>query len=121
MTADGFLSLAINLSFAMVMVAVLFGFIRLVIGPSLADRVVALDMMTVSIVVFCALYAIESGSPVFLDVAIALALVGFLATVSLARYAERGLKRHHSGPDPFLSSNDTPEEPAASSESKDRT
>lgn len=105
MTTADFLSLSVNISIALVMGAVLLSFVRLAIGPSLADRVVALDMMTVSIVAFCALFAIKSGTPVFLDVAIALALIGFLATVALARYAERALMRHQSGPDPFDSTN----------------
>lgn len=63
--------------------------IRLALGPTLPDRVVALDKMTVSIVAFCGLAAIFSGDVAFLDVALVLALVGFLATVALARFAER--------------------------------
>jgi multicomponent Na+:H+ antiporter subunit F len=77
----------------MVMLSVALGFVRLARGPTLADRVVALDMMTVIIVAFCGLYAISSGVAAFLDVGIVLALVGFLATVALARFAERGRER----------------------------
>ncbi|MEL6649148.1 MAG: cation:proton antiporter [Pseudomonadota bacterium] len=69
------------------------GFYRLVRGPSLPDRVVALDMMTVLIIVFCGLFAIATDERAFLDVAIVLALIGFLATVALARFAERRLAR----------------------------
>lgn len=79
--------------FAMVFVAVGLAFWRLAKGPSLPDRVVALDMMTVAIVAFCGLAAIRSGDPAFLDVALVLALVGFLATVALARFAERQVIR----------------------------
>lgn len=80
---------AIDVAFALIMIAILLGFVRLMLGPSLADRVVALDMMTVSIVAFCALFAIRTDDPVFLDIALVLALIGFLATVALARFAER--------------------------------
>ena len=80
---------AITLGFAMVFVAVGLAFVRLVKGPTLPDRVVALDMMTVAIVAFCGLAAMRSGDTAFLDVALVLALVGFLATVALARFAER--------------------------------
>ena len=89
MSAAEFLSWSVDISFVMVMLAVAITFIRLARGPSLADRVVALDMMTVSIIGFCGLYAILTGEGAFLDVAIVLALVGFLATVALARFAER--------------------------------
>jgi multicomponent Na+:H+ antiporter subunit F len=44
-------------------------------------------------VAFCGLYAIFSGVTAFLDVGIVLALVGFLATVALARFAERARLR----------------------------
>ncbi len=90
------LSPAINIAFLLVMLGVVGGFIRLVKGPSLPDRIVALDLMTVQIVSFCGLYAIQSGQRAFVDVAIVLALVGFLATVALARFVERRQRR----PDP---------------------
>jgi multicomponent Na+:H+ antiporter subunit F len=89
MTGDQFLEFSITAAFAMIMLGIVLCFIRLAKGPSLADRVVALDMMTIVIVAFCGLYAVFSGQAAFLDVAIVLALVGFLATVALARYAER--------------------------------
>jgi multicomponent Na+:H+ antiporter subunit F len=83
------LEIAVDLSFILVMLGVVFAFVRLVIGPTLSDRVVALDMMTVLLVSFCGLYAIVSDETAFIDVAIVLALVGFLATVALARFVER--------------------------------
>ena len=93
MSGADFLSWSVDAAFVMVMVSVALGFVRLARGPSLADRVVALDMMTVIIVAFCGLYAIFAEEAAFLDVGIVLALVGFLATVALARFAERARVR----------------------------
>lgn len=87
--SETFLAWAIDISFGLIMLAIALGFYRIARGPSLADRVVSLDMMTISIMAFCGLYAIFSGSTAFIDVAIVVALVGFLATVALARFAER--------------------------------
>jgi len=84
-----FLEFSLIGAFALVVLALVLGFVRLVRGPSLPDRVVALDMMTVALVAFCALGAIFFEVSAFLDVAVVLALVGFLATVALSRYAER--------------------------------
>ncbi|MGR3783575.1 MAG: monovalent cation/H+ antiporter complex subunit F [Albimonas sp.] len=84
-----FLQFSLIGAFALVVLALVLGFVRLVRGPSLPDRVVALDMMTVALVAFCALGAIFFEVSAFLDVAVVLALVGFLATVALSRYAER--------------------------------
>jgi multicomponent Na+:H+ antiporter subunit F len=91
MSGEGaeFLAFATDVGFWMVILGVLLAFIRLARGPSLPDRVVALDMMTILIVGFCGLFAVLSGDAAFLDVAIVLALIGFLATVALARFAER--------------------------------
>jgi multicomponent Na+:H+ antiporter subunit F len=90
MSGAEFLAWSVNAGFLMVLLAVLLGIVRLAKGPTLIDRVVALDMLTVIIVAFCGLYALSADEPAFLDVAIVLALVGFLATVALARFAERG-------------------------------
>jgi multicomponent Na+:H+ antiporter subunit F len=67
----------------------LLGFLRLSLGPSLPDRVVALDFMTAVAVAAAGLWAITSGRPVFLDVAMVLALITFVGTVAFARYLER--------------------------------
>ena len=89
MTGSAFLNFAAQLSLFLILLGLAVAFVRLAKGPSLADRVVALDMMTVTIISFCGVYAVFMDEPSFLDVAIVLALVGFLATVALARYAER--------------------------------
>jgi len=87
-----FFSLALDIGTALILLTTALSLVRLVIGPSLPDRVVAFDMMTVSIVAFCGLAAIRFDERAFLDVALALALVGFLATAALARFAERARK-----------------------------
>jgi multicomponent Na+:H+ antiporter subunit F len=63
--------------------------IRLIRGPSLPDRVVALDLISILAAGITAIYAIASGQAVFLDVATILALVSFLGTVAFARYVEK--------------------------------
>ncbi|ROU03725.1 monovalent cation/H+ antiporter complex subunit F [Histidinibacterium lentulum] len=89
MTSGEFLSLSVELTLGMVIISVALAFFRLFRGPSLPDRVVALDMMTVAIVAFCGAAAVLYEQVAFLDVGLVLALVGFLATAALARYAER--------------------------------
>jgi multicomponent Na+:H+ antiporter subunit F len=71
----------------------LLGFVRLVRGPSLPDRVVALDFITAVAVAASGVWAITTGNPVFLDVAMVLALISFVGTVAFARYLERRGRR----------------------------
>lgn len=87
------IEVALALSAAMLSIAVVLSFFRLVWGPSLPDRVVALDLIAIEVVAAVAIYEIATEQPVLLDAAIVLALVAFLGTVAFARYVERG--GHH--------------------------
>lgn len=70
-------------------IAMILALVRLLLGPSLPDRVVALDLMTSLGIGTIATYAIATEQAALLDVAIVLALVSFLGTVAFAYYIER--------------------------------
>jgi multicomponent Na+:H+ antiporter subunit F len=70
--------------------SVLLVLVRLVRGPDIANRVVALDLLSVLGVGIAAAAAVVSGNAVYLDVALILALIAFVSTVAFARYAEQG-------------------------------
>lgn len=91
MIVDGhtLVQIASRFTLALLIVSMALAFIRLVRGPQAADRVVALDLISVLIVAFLAAYAVQAGDTSFLDVAIAYALVAFLGTVALARFLLR--------------------------------
>ena len=61
---------------------------RLLWGPTLADRVVALDVVLISLMGAIAVYAADSGSTVYLDLLVVIAIVGFTATVAASRFIE---------------------------------
>ncbi len=84
MSAGGVLAIVDPGIFSMLSVALFLAFVRLVRGPSLPDRVVALDLIAALTVGFIAVYAIDTGERVFLDVAIVVALITFLGTVAFA-------------------------------------
>ncbi len=70
--------------------------VRLVRGPALADRVVALDVLAAVAIGFIAAYVVGTGATPLLDAALVLALVGFMATVAFARFVERPGPTTHS-------------------------
>jgi multicomponent Na+:H+ antiporter subunit F len=70
-----------------------FCFVRVVRGPALPDRVVALDTIGVHFVAIVTIYSIQSEKIVFLDAAIVAALLFFLGTVTFGRYLEQGGKQ----------------------------
>lgn len=69
--------------------AIVLAFIRLLRGPGLPDRVVALDLITTIGIGIIAAYGIGAEQPVFLDVAIVVALISFVGTIAFAAYVER--------------------------------
>jgi multicomponent Na+:H+ antiporter subunit F len=76
----------------MLMLTIAFGaaFVRVVIGPSLPDRVVALDMAGTIVVALILTHCIYSGSSYYIPAAICIALLSFIGTVALALYIRRG-------------------------------
>lgn len=81
-----FLDWASLIALVLLSLALLLSLVRIVIGPTLSDRVLALDLLTVVAMGFVGAVAVRTGLMLYLDIAIALALLGFLATVALARY-----------------------------------
>jgi multicomponent Na+:H+ antiporter subunit F len=63
--------------------------VRAVRGPSLADRVVAIDGLVITIVAAIVLRSISQGEAWFLDVAVVVAFIGFVGTAASARFIER--------------------------------
>ena len=80
------LQLASQVALGLLLIGMLLAVIRLIRGPNLGDRILALDMLTGLATSFIAGVAVLTGFSLYVDIAIALALVGFLATVALARY-----------------------------------
>ena len=77
---------AFTITFILLSLSFIFLLIRLIKGPSAPDRVVALDLMAVTTVGFILVFSMSSHQAVYVDIAIALALVAFLGTVACARY-----------------------------------
>lgn len=84
--ADTILSGAIWCATLILAIAFLLTAWRVVRGPTLPDRVVALDMLVGIVIGFIALTALRTGFSLYVDIALALGLVGFLATIAFARF-----------------------------------
>lgn len=84
----GTLELSIYIALALTIFGLIAGCIRMFKGPTPADRIVALDLVTVLLVAVSSLLALQLDNSAYLDLGLALALVGFLATVGFARYLE---------------------------------
>lgn len=63
---------------------------RLLIGPSIPDRAMAFDLVMIHVVAIIALYAITVDQDLLVDAVLIVAVLGFLGTVALARFIEKG-------------------------------
>jgi multicomponent Na+:H+ antiporter subunit F len=93
MSGEIVLDWALAASSGLLVVAMVLAGLRIVRGPHAADRVVALDMLCLLGVAAAGVAALVSESAAFVDVALGVALVGFLATVAFAAFIERGTVR----------------------------
>jgi multicomponent Na+:H+ antiporter subunit F len=83
------MDLAAGVSLVILAAVLVLAAIRLVRGPHLADRVIALDLIAVMAIAVMACLAAVTRRPLFLDASLVIALVAFISTVAFARYMER--------------------------------
>ncbi|MDR6899324.1 cation:proton antiporter [Rhizobium miluonense] len=86
MIAASVVSAGAMVALGILSVAFLLTVYRVVAGPTLPDRVLALDMLVAIAIGFIAVIAIKTEFTLYIDIAISLGLVGFLATVAFARF-----------------------------------
>jgi len=84
------LDLALTFAFACFAIAFSLGALRLVRGPSVPDRILALDALYVNAVAVAILLGIRYDSATYFEAALVIALIGFVSTVALARFVARG-------------------------------
>jgi multicomponent K+:H+ antiporter subunit F len=81
---------ATTIAFGAIGLAIALSLLRLLRGPDAADRVLALDTLYINTVALMIVLGIRMTSTIFFEAALLIALMGFVATASLARYLARG-------------------------------
>jgi multicomponent Na+:H+ antiporter subunit F len=91
LTTVSLTEITIIISALLIFFSIVFGIIRLVIGPETVDRVVAIDLLTIVTIALIALLAHQAERYIYLDVALVYGLLSFLGVLAVARYLERGI------------------------------
>lgn len=86
----GFLEIAVIIAFCSLALGQLLCMVRLVIGPTTGDRILALDTMVINAIGLIVVLGIHQGVRVYFEVALLVAMLGFVSTVALARFLLRG-------------------------------
>ena len=81
---------ALLIALACVGLATFLSFVRLLIGPSRADRILALDTMVINSIALIVLYGMREGTMMYFEAAVLLAMVGFVGTVAYCKFMLRG-------------------------------
>jgi multicomponent Na+:H+ antiporter subunit F len=100
MNPQAFLSGAAQIAMVILLVSMALVLWRLVKGPTAADRVIAMDLLSVLVVTFLVSLAIHTRQTSYLDVAIAYACIAFLGTIALARFLQRASRHDPAAPPP---------------------
>jgi len=84
------LNTAIPIAFVMIGLAMMLSLYRMVIGPEMTDRVLALDTLYINTVALIVLIGIDMKNSAYLESALLIAIMGFVGTVALSKYMLRG-------------------------------
>ena len=84
------LDTVIPIAYALVSLAFVFSFWRLLKGPDAPDRILALDTLYVNTIALLVLLGIHLGNAIYFEAALLIAMMGFVGTVALAKYLLRG-------------------------------
>ncbi|MDT8364732.1 MAG: K+/H+ antiporter subunit F [Nitrosomonas sp.] len=84
------ITIAVMIALTLMTLAVAFSFWRLLRGPSLPDRVLALDTLYINTIALLILLGIHLGSPLYFEAALLIAVMGFVGTVAVCKYLLRG-------------------------------
>ncbi|KEJ97478.1 multisubunit potassium/proton antiporter, PhaF subunit [Pseudosulfitobacter pseudonitzschiae] len=88
--AADLLNFALMVTFVILALGQILSMVRLVIGPTPADRILALDTMVINALGLVVLLGIYQGVQIYFEVALLIAMLGFVSTVALARFILRG-------------------------------
>ena len=89
-TALSFMDIALVIAFVTLALGQILSMVRLVLGPSPGDRILALDTMVVNALGLVVVLGIYQGLQIYFEVSLLIAMLGFVSTVALARFILRG-------------------------------
>ncbi|WP_019557813.1 K+/H+ antiporter subunit F [Thiomicrorhabdus arctica] len=84
------LEIAIPIAFVFISIAFVLSTIRLIKGPSVPDRILALDTLYINSIALLVLLGIHLESALYFESALLIALMGFVGTIALSKYLLRG-------------------------------
>ncbi|MBS0125938.1 K+/H+ antiporter subunit F [Thetidibacter halocola] len=89
-SALGLLNIALVIAFVSLALGQVLSMVRLMLGPTYGDRILALDTMVINALGLVVVIGIRQGVQIYFEVSLLIAMLGFVSTVALARFILRG-------------------------------
>ena len=86
---EGTINILTLVSFAILLISLLLAFIRLVKGPTVNDRIAAMDLISSIVIGFILVYSMFVKNAMYIDTAIVIALISFVSTVAISTYLKQ--------------------------------
>ncbi|MCV6593988.1 MAG: K+/H+ antiporter subunit F [Silicimonas sp.] len=90
MLAETFFDISLMVAISILALGAVLCMVRLAIGPTMADRILALDTMVITVLGMIVALGIQQGTQIYFEVTLLIAMLGFVSTVALARFILRG-------------------------------
>ena len=88
--ATNLMEIALMIAFVTLLLGQILSMVRLVLGPTTGDRILALDTMVINALGLVVVLGIHQGVQIYFEVSLLIAMLGFVSTVALARFILRG-------------------------------
>ena len=79
-----------NIALTILVIAMLLCLVRIILGPSVADRAVAADSMGVAVMAFISIYALKNNQTLYLSAVLVIAVLGFIGLIVASKFISGG-------------------------------
>lgn len=83
--------IAMTVSLVFLSISILVGLYRVIIGPSMPDRVIALDAIGINLIAVVAVLSVTFRTSAYLEIILLMGIIAFIGTVAFSKYIERGI------------------------------
>lgn len=84
------LEFTLPIAFVMITIALILNLYRMIVGPTVMDRILALDTLYINSIALLIMFSLYLGNTLYFEAALLIAVMGFVGTVALSKYLLRG-------------------------------
>lgn len=79
----------VSISFALLLIGLFLALVRLIIGPSIHDRIASMDLIASIVIGFILIYSVVIKNTIYIDIVIVISLISFIGTIAISTYLKQ--------------------------------